>query len=91
MECELYDYPGNGHALMKNIEHFHDANLNITLWMNKYAGILNWNYIIILFNITKIFLNLIIDTILKCQIKTKNKKSQNKKLRHKNRTMMNII
>ena len=37
VDCKLYDYPDSGHALMQSPEHFNDAYLNITLWMDKYA------------------------------------------------------
>ena len=33
--CELYKYPGSGHALLET-EHGVDAYMNICLWMDKY-------------------------------------------------------
>ena len=37
VDCKLYDYPESGHSLMKTPEHFNDAFMNITLWMDKYV------------------------------------------------------
>lgn len=36
VETKLYNYPGNGHGLMKPEEHGFDASMNIGLWMDKY-------------------------------------------------------
>jgi len=33
--CQLYKYPGSGHALL-DTEHGVDAYMNISLWMDKY-------------------------------------------------------
>ena len=38
VKCELYDYPGSGHAILKSPEHFNDAYLNISFWMDKHAN-----------------------------------------------------
>lgn len=38
VDCRLYNYPESGHALGKSPEHFNDAYLNISLWMDKYAN-----------------------------------------------------
>ena len=35
--CRLYNYPESGHSLVKSPEHQHDAYMNISLWMDKYA------------------------------------------------------
>jgi len=35
VDCKLYNYPGSGHALLPT-EHGIDANMNISLWMDKY-------------------------------------------------------
>jgi len=37
VECKLYDYPDSGHSLMGSPEHFNDAYLNISMWMDKYT------------------------------------------------------
>ena len=36
VDTKLYNYPGNGHALLQPVEHNFDANMNISLWMDKY-------------------------------------------------------
>ena len=38
VDCKLYDYPGSGHSIAKTMEHFNDANINISLWMDKYLN-----------------------------------------------------
>ena len=38
VDCKLYDYPESGHSLGKTDEHFNDAYINISLWMDKYVN-----------------------------------------------------
>lgn len=38
VDCKLYDYPESGHGLGKTDEHFNDAYINISLWMDKYLN-----------------------------------------------------
>lgn len=38
VDAKLYDYPESGHALFKSPEHFNDAYINISLWMDKYTN-----------------------------------------------------
>ena len=38
VDTKLFDYPESGHALAKSPEHFNDAYLNISLWMDKYVN-----------------------------------------------------
>ena len=37
VECQLYNYPDSGHALLLSPEHQNDAYLNISFWMHKYV------------------------------------------------------
>ena len=37
VDCKLYNYPESGHHIIKSPEHYHDAYLNINLWLDKYA------------------------------------------------------
>lgn len=35
---KLLNYPDSGHSLLQNNEHFHDASINISLWMDKFTN-----------------------------------------------------
>jgi hypothetical protein len=37
VDCLLYNYPESGHALLKSPEHYHDACMNISIWLYNYA------------------------------------------------------
>ena len=37
VDCRLYDYPATGHALADSVEVSHDWQINLSLWMAKYA------------------------------------------------------
>ena len=37
VDVKVYNYPDSGHALMLSPEHFNDAYLNISFWMDKYV------------------------------------------------------